>query len=129
MLGVAAKSNGMWGWSELSRIAPDGLRNKLPASSPPEVTMTDEAEREHYSRHISRTFALLTAKLEDAAALAVDGQGPQTGVALLALAQQVAGLAAEAAIIAEALAVLLAPLPYRNVSGDVTDQEAGQALP
>jgi hypothetical protein len=91
--------------------------------------MTDEAEMEHRSRHISRTFALLTAKLEDAAALTVDGQGPQTEGALLALAQQVAVLAAETAIIAEALTVLLAPLPYRSVSEDATDQEAGQALP
>lgn len=71
--------------------------------------MSDEADNEHRSEQIARTFALLTAKLEDAAALAVDGQGPQTDERLRDLALQIAELAGEAATIAGALAALLPP--------------------
>lgn len=70
--------------------------------------MTDEAALEHRREQISRTFALLTAKLEDAATLAVEGQGPQPDDALHVLARQVADLAGESATIAVALAALLA---------------------
>lgn len=69
--------------------------------------MTDEADREYRSERISRAFALLTAKLEDAAALAVDGQGPQPDEALLALALGIADLADDAEAIASLLSVLL----------------------
>ncbi|MEO6388900.1 MAG: hypothetical protein ABIT16_01140 [Croceibacterium sp.] len=70
--------------------------------------MDQEAEQEHRREQISRPFALLTGKLEDAATLAVEGQGPQSDQALVALAEQIAGLAGKSAIISGALAVLLA---------------------
>lgn len=70
--------------------------------------MDQEAEQEHRSERISRMFALLTAKLEDAATLAVDGQGLQSDGALAVLAEQIADLASESATIAGALAALLA---------------------
>lgn len=69
--------------------------------------MSDEAEREHRGEQISRTFALLTAKLEDAATLAVDGQAPQADNQLKILALQIAELAGEAATIAGTLGALL----------------------
>lgn len=55
--------------------------------------MSDEAEREYRSEQISRTFALLTAKLEDAVALAVDGQAPRADTQIRDLALQIAELA------------------------------------
>ena len=74
--------------------------------------MDHEAEQEHRSEQISRAFALLTAKLEDAAALAVEGQGPRADEALVVLAAQIADFAGESATIAGALAGLL-PAPGR----------------
>lgn len=73
--------------------------------------MTNAAEQEHGREMISRAFALLTAKLEDAATLAAEGQGPQTDEQLLDIAQQIADLAGEAATIAGALTALLARGP------------------
>lgn len=76
--------------------------------------MTDEADLEHRREQISRTFALLTAKLEDAATLAVDGQGAHTDEALQSLAEGIADLASEAATIAGALAALLKAPPHSS---------------
>lgn len=70
--------------------------------------MNDEANQEHRSEQIARTFALLTAKLEDATTLAVDGQAPLADEELRVLALQITDLASEAATIAGALAALLA---------------------
>lgn len=69
--------------------------------------MTNEAEKEHRSEQLARTFALLTAKLEDATTLAVDGQAPLADKELRELALRIAELAGEAATIAGALGVLL----------------------
>lgn len=76
--------------------------------------MTDEADSEHRSEQISRTFALLTGKLEDAAALAVEGQGRGPEEKLMALSAQIAQLSGEAATIAETLAVLLTTPPGKT---------------
>lgn len=73
--------------------------------------MSNEADQEHRSEQIARTFALLTAKLEDAAALAVDGQAPAADEPLNSLALQIAELAGEAATIAGILAALLVAQP------------------
>ena len=78
--------------------------------------MINEADQEHRSEQIARIFALLTAKLEDAAALAVDGQEPQAEMQLRNLASQIANLASEAATIAGTMAVLLAPPSYEPAS-------------
>ena len=72
--------------------------------------MTDEAAREHRCEQISGVFALLTAKLEDAATLAVDCQGGRSDEQLLDVARQIAELAGETATIAGALAALLSRL-------------------
>ena len=69
--------------------------------------MAGEAEREYRSRALSCGFALMTVKLEDAASLAAEGQGPQADDQLLVHAQQIADLASEAATVASLLAVLL----------------------
>ncbi len=69
--------------------------------------MTHEAQQDHRGGQISRAFALLTAKLEDASTLAVEGQGPQGDDQLLDFARQIAELAGEAATISGALAALL----------------------
>lgn len=59
----------------------------------------DEDERRDLT---SRLFALLTTKLEDAAALAAEGQGRSgSQERLISLANQVRGGAEEAALIAE----------------------------
>lgn len=73
--------------------------------------MDEEADREHRSDRIARTFAVLTAKLEDAAALAVEGQGRHSEEELKKLAEQIAELAGEVATVAEALGALLASPP------------------
>lgn len=69
--------------------------------------MSDEAGREYRSEQITRTFALLTAKLEDAATLAVEGQAIQADGQWNELALRIADLAGEAATIAGALGALL----------------------
>lgn len=69
--------------------------------------MSDEAESEHRSDQITRTFGLLTAKLEDAATFAVDGQALQADGQWRGLALRIAGLAGEVATIAGALGTLL----------------------
>jgi hypothetical protein len=69
--------------------------------------MSDEAEDEHRAEQLSQVFALLTAKLEDAATLAADGQGRRPDGELLRFASQIAELTNEAATIAGAIAALL----------------------
>ena len=69
--------------------------------------MSNEAEDEHRAEQLSAVFALLTAKLEDAATLAADGQGRRPEDELLHYASQIAELATEAATIAGAVAALL----------------------
>lgn len=69
--------------------------------------MNSEADQEHRSEQIARSFALLTAKLEDAAVLAVEGQGRQADEQLRDLALGIAELAGEAATIAGVMACLI----------------------
>lgn len=69
--------------------------------------MRDEEQEEHRSDRMSGVFALLTAKLEDAAALAAGGQTPQADRALSSIALQIETLADEVATIAGTLAALL----------------------
>ena len=76
--------------------------------------MNDEAEREHRGDQIARAFALLTGKLEDAAALAVEGQGKRSEEELEKLSQQIAELAGEVATVAGALGALMASSPSRS---------------
>jgi hypothetical protein len=64
----------------------------------------DEEDR---SSRISEVFALLTAKLEDAATVAIECQGRRPEPELATRAQQITQLAFEAATIAGALATLL----------------------
>ena len=71
--------------------------------------MGDDADGEERSEHMSRVFALLTAKLEDAATLAADCQGRRTTAELRRGAKQIAELASETATIAAALSALLSP--------------------
>lgn len=70
--------------------------------------MSDEVQDQDHAERISAVFALLTAKLEDAATLAVDGQGRRPDELLLSCADQIATLTSEACTIAGALAALLA---------------------
>ena len=70
--------------------------------------MSIEAEDEHRAEQLSAVFALLTGKLEDAATVAADGQGPHPDADLLGYASQITGLVSEAAKIASAIAALLA---------------------
>lgn len=69
--------------------------------------MHDEAQKQHRGEQLSRAFALLTAKLEDAAALAAGGQKPQADGTRAIIAQQIETLADEVATIAGVLAELL----------------------
>ena len=69
--------------------------------------MSNEAEDEHRAEQLSAVFALLTGKLEDAATIAADGQGPHPDADLLGYASQITELANEAATIAGAIAALL----------------------
>lgn len=69
--------------------------------------MRDEAQEQHRSGRISGAFALITAKLEDAAELAAGGQKTQADGALASIAQQIEALADEVATIAGTLAALL----------------------
>lgn len=76
--------------------------------------MGDDAEKEYRSEQLSRALALMTAKLEDAATLAVEGQAPLADEALHSLAQQIADLAGEAATVANAMAALLSAGFYQK---------------
>ena len=69
--------------------------------------MSDEAADEQRADQLSAVFAILTGKLEDAAALAGDGQGRHPDHELLSYAHEIAGLSNEAATIAGAIAALL----------------------
>jgi hypothetical protein len=73
--------------------------------------MGNEADNEHRSQRISGAFAFLTAKLEDAATIAVEGQGRHPDDKLCIDAEKIAELAGEACTVAGALAVLLAGPP------------------
>lgn len=53
---------------------------------------------------IRRLFAVLTAMLEDGAAVAVEGQGPHEALAYVALAERIRSVGEQAAVIAEAAA-------------------------
>ena len=65
----------------------------------------DEDERRDL---VSRLFSLMTAKLEDAAALAAEGQGTSgSSERLVALADQIRAGAEEAALLAEASKILV----------------------
>lgn len=69
-----------------------------------------DAEDDERAERIAAAFALLTAKLEDAAGLAADGQARRRDVELKLLARQIADLANEADVIAGALAALIPAL-------------------
>lgn len=91
--------------------------------------MNDEAEREHRSDQIARAFGLLTAGLEDAAALAVEGQGRHSEQGLKKLAEQISQLAGEVATGAGALGVLLASPSSRPTRVEFSGRGAAQELP
>lgn len=74
---------------------------------PDEVTGMDAVHEQERAERIAAAFALLTAKLEDAAGLAADGQGPGSDAELRELARQVADLAGDVNTIAGALAAIL----------------------
>ena len=67
----------------------------------------DEGQAEDRASHISAGFALLTAKLEDAAGLAAAGQRPGPDAGLCDLALQIADLAGDATTVANVLVALL----------------------
>jgi len=69
--------------------------------------MGDGAEQEYCRERISAAFALITAKLEDAAALAVEGQGRHPNDQLRTCAEQIAEVAGVVATIAGALTASL----------------------
>jgi hypothetical protein len=71
-----------------------------------EVRMT-EIDYEERAKRMANAFALLTAKLEDAAGLAADGQSPRTNAELQILTGRIADLGEEVAIIAGLLGALL----------------------
>lgn len=66
-----------------------------------------DVQDDERAERIAAAFALLTAKLEDAAGLAADGQAGRRHEELQILAQQIADLANEAGVIAGALSALL----------------------
>lgn len=66
-----------------------------------------EIDDEERAKRIANAFALLTAKLEDAAALAADGQARRTNCELRALAGQIADLSEDVATIAGVFEALL----------------------
>jgi hypothetical protein len=68
------------------------------------MTEIDDEER---AKRIASAFALLTAKLEDAAAFAADGQSRRTNAELGALAGRIADLSEEVATIAGVFGALL----------------------
>lgn len=70
--------------------------------------MHTDVEDQHLRERLSQTFALLTAKLEDAAELAARGQKPQSDTALAEITKKVEILADEVATVAGTLATLLA---------------------
>jgi hypothetical protein len=61
---------------------------------------------EERARLVSRMFAQLTARLEDGAAIAADGQGPHETKALQRLANELIDIAQDALTVAEAIAEL-----------------------
>lgn len=71
--------------------------------------MADRNDSEERAGVISRLFALLTAKLEDAATVASDCQGTRSGRDYLKGAQSIIEFAAEVTTIALALELLIDP--------------------
>lgn len=66
-----------------------------------------ESDNEERTKWIGAAFALLTAKLEDAAGLAVDGQARSPEAERREIARQITDLTEEAAIIGGILEALL----------------------
>ena len=73
--------------------------------------LVNAIEDEERADRIAAAFALLTAKLEDAATLAANGQGPRSDPELAAIFTQIETIAAEVQTISGALAALLADRP------------------
>lgn len=69
--------------------------------------MTDQEDIAARADLISRMFAMLTARLEDAAALAADGQGRHDNAELIDAARRLISLAEDAGTVATAIDVLL----------------------
>lgn len=74
-----------------------------------EVIAMDDVHEQERAERIAAAFALLTAKLEDAAGLAADGQKPGSDAELRELAHQIAELSGDVNTIAAALAAVLRP--------------------
>lgn len=70
--------------------------------------MTDPEHDQHRADLITRMFALLTAKAEDAAGVAADCQGCRSQLELLEGAQQLLSFAEESLTISAAIVALLA---------------------
>lgn len=67
----------------------------------------DEEERREL---VSRLFALMTGKLEDAAGLAAEGQGTRAETRdLISRAERIESIAQEAAVLAEAVGAIVKP--------------------
>ncbi|WP_423140873.1 hypothetical protein ACOYW6_08360 [Parablastomonas sp. CN1-191] len=72
-----------------------------------EVKMNEDEDGQHRRERISEAFGLLTAKLEDAATIAVEGQGRHSAQQLRRYAQQIDELASETKALAGLLAALI----------------------
>jgi hypothetical protein len=71
--------------------------------------MDDGEQNQERADLIAQLFAMVTAKCEDAATIAVDCQGQKTSLDLLTGAEQITALAAETQTLAAAIAALLNP--------------------
>jgi hypothetical protein len=103
MLGTTRKSNGMWSQRDLSRASAK-LCLDFANVSRLRAGMDEEERRDL----IGRLFALLTAKSEDAAGLAAEGQGKDVPYAKrFHLAEAIRVLGDELEIVADAATAIL----------------------
>ena len=105
MLGLAAKSSVFLRWSEISCDA--AKSSGWTEAHHSRFVRGMEHARDHLQEVVGRMFAVLTARLETAVMLAVDGQGADCEKRAEA-ANELIDIAEEAAAIAEAVHLLLA---------------------
>ena len=79
-----------------------GFPTNFPLRAITRWAIGEEAEQQHRRQRTSAAFALITAKLEDAATMAVEGQGRPPIDRLRACAEQITKIAGEVATIAAA---------------------------
>ena len=117
MLDSKAKSNGLWGGRSQLRRSETAIKKlrmdcivvlRLPVRK--EEPMNDHPADESTAELIPRLFAILTAKLEDGAAIAVEGQARGlTGGQYCEAAGRLIALGQEIAAVAEAIERLSSP--------------------